>query len=255
MTGPEPIRSAALPPGHGFFTRQGGVSAGPFASLNCSLSGKDSRDAVLRNRALAAEAVGAAPDRLVGLTQVHGTNVVHVTDAWLPGAGPVADGMVTDRPGIALGIVTADCTPVLLADAAQGVIGAVHAGWRGAVAGAIEATVLAMLRLGARREHIGAAIGPCIRQTSYEVAADLRDAVLQADATHACFFADGRREGRWQFDLAGYCAARLAAAGIVAIDTIDADTAADEARFFSHRRRTLAGGGPIGHQISVIVLD
>jgi polyphenol oxidase len=252
---PDPIRSGVLSVAHGFFTRQGGVSGGPYASLNCSLSGGDSADAVLRNRAAAARALGAQPDRLVGLMQVHGQDVVTVTQPWAPGAGPRADAMVTDRPDIALGIITADCTPVLLADARAGVVGAAHAGWRGAVAGVIEATIAAMVRLGAQPASIAAAIGPCIHQQSYEVGADLRDAVLGHDAASARCFAAGRRDSRWQFDLPGYCACRLAAAGIHLIATIDADTAADEARFFSYRRRTLGGGGPIGHQVSIIALD
>ena len=238
-----------LPARHGFFTRAGGVSEGPYASLNCSLSGQDRRDAVLENRARAARAVGAAPECLVGLTQVHGAAVVTVTDAWPAGAGAQADAMVTGRTGIALGIVTADCAPVLFADEAAGVIGAAHAGWRGAVAGVLEATVAAMAALGADPARIVAAIGPCIGQDSYEVAGDLHAAV--ADAR---FFAEGRRAGHWQFDLAGYCAARLAAAGLRAVARVAADTAAEPDRFFSHRRRTLAGGGPIGHQISVVTL-
>ncbi len=198
-------------------------------------------------------AIGAAPGTLVGLTQVHGIAVTRVAAPWAPGAGPPADAMVTDRPGVALGIVTADCAPVLFADADAGVIGAAHAGWRGAVAGVLEATLAAMPQLGARPERIAAAIGPCIGQSSYEVAADLRDAVLARDADHARFFTDGR-PGHWQFDLAGYCAARLAAAGVGTVGRLAADTAAEPDRFFSHRRRTLAGGGPIGHQISVIAL-
>ena len=240
---------------HGFFTRQGGVSGGAYSSLNCSLSGGDQRDAVLENRTRAARAIGAAPDRLVGLTQVHAADVVEVSTSWPPGAGPRADAMVTSRPDIALGIVTADCVPVLFADTEACVAGAAHAGWRGAVAGVIEATVAAMVRLGARPDCITAAIGPCIRQASYEVAADLRDPILAQDPSSSRFFAPGQREARWQFDLPGYCTTRLNAAGIRDIATIDADTAADEARFFSHRRRTLGGGGPIGHQISIIVLD
>ncbi len=251
----EPLCSAALTAPHGFFTRLGGVSSGPYASLNCSLSGQDSREAVLENRARAARTIGAQPAGLVGLTQVHGPEVVHVTTPWRPGAGPPADALVTDRRGIALGIVTADCAPILFADLRAGVVAAAHAGWRGAIAGVIEATVAAMTRLGAHPATTTAAIGPCIRQDSYEVRGDLRDAVLAQDPAHGCFFAPGRREGRWQFDLPGYCAERLAAAGIRLVEIIEADTAADEARFFSHRRRTLAGGGPIGHQISIIALE
>jgi YfiH family protein len=252
---PEKLCSDGLAVPHGFFTRRGGVSRGPYASLNCSLSGGDAREAVLHNRASAARALGAQPDGLVGLTQVHGCDVVHVTAPWLPGAGPRADAMVTDRPDIALGIITADCAPNLLADSNAGVVAAAHAGWRGAVAGVIEATIAAMRRLGACPVSIAAAIGPCVRQHSYEVGADLRDAVLAQDAASDRFFAPGRRDSRWQFDLSGYCGARLAAAGVRAVSVIDADTAADEFTFFSYRRRTLGGGGPIGHQISIIALD
>lgn len=238
---------------HGFFTRQGGVSAGAYASLNCGLSTGDDRDAVIENRVRALGAVGGG--MLVGLMQVHGTDVVEVTEPWQPGAGPQADAMITRRPGVALGIVTADCAPILLADVDAGVVGAAHAGWRGAVAGVIEATATAMIGLGARPETISACVGPCIGQPSYEVGSDVYEAVVSHDMDHAEFLATGRREGRWQFDLAGYCAARLAGIGVRNVATIAADTAADEARFFSHRRRTLGGGGPIGHQISIIALN
>jgi polyphenol oxidase len=207
---------------------------------------------VLQNRARAARAIDADPTHLLGLTQVHGAKVIQITAPWRAGDGPRADAMVTDRPDIALGIITADCAPVLFADAVAGVIGAAHAGWRGAVTGVLEATLAAMVELGAQR--ITAVIGPCIHQASYEVGAELRDAVLARDAAHARFFAAGRRDNRWQFDLPDYCAARLAAAGIIAIDSIGIDTLADDDRFFSYRRRTLNGGGPIGHQISAIRL-
>ncbi|MEI7710920.1 MAG: peptidoglycan editing factor PgeF [Rhodospirillales bacterium] len=239
---------------HGFFTRRGGVSTGAFASLNCSLSSADDRAAVLENRARVARALGADPDRLLGLTQVHGHVVATANEPWTVGAGPRADAVVTDRPGLALGIVTADCAPVLFADTQAGVIGAAHAGWRGAVSGVIEATILAMIALGAKPVSIAAAVGPCIGQRSYEVGPDLCDAVLARDAADAVFFVPGRRDDRWQFDLPGYCAARLRAAGIGTVAEIGADTLVEEERFFSHRRRTLAGGGPIGHQISVIAL-
>lgn len=243
--------SPALGVRHGFFTRNGGVSQGPFASLNCSMSGADEREAVVENRARVARAVGADPATLMGATQVHGITVAQVDAAWAAGAGPRADALVTNRPGLALGIVTADCAPVLFADARAGVVAAAHAGWRGAADGILEAVVAAMQALGAT--SIRASVGPCIRQASYEVAADMRDAVLARDAAFARFFADGTRQDRWQFDLAGLCAARLAALG-VQVDVTDADTLPDTDRFFSHRRRTLAGGGPIGHQMSAIVL-
>ena len=249
MNTAEFLTSPALSARHGFFTRRGGVSTGPFASLNCSLSSPDDPAHVAENRARVARALNAPV--MVGLTQVHGIAVATVTEPWLPGQGPRADAMVTARPGIALGIITADCTPVLLHDPAAHVIGAVHAGWRGALAGALEAAIEAMLALGATRPGISAAIGPCIRQPSYEVSADLRDPVLARSPADASFFAQGRPD-HWQFDLAGYCAARLA--GLARVDTLDADTFADPDRFFSHRRRTLAKAGPIGHQISAIVL-
>lgn len=250
----ESLRAEPIAVSHGFFTRRGGVSTGPFASLNCSLSSADSRDAVLENRTRVARAIGADPDRLMGVTQVHGHDVATVTEPWPVGAGPRADAMVTDRAGLALGIVTADCAPILFIDAAAGVIGAAHAGWRGAVSGVIEATIAAMTLLGARSDTIAAAIGPCIGQPSYEVGPDLRDAVLGRSPADAIFFIPGQREDRWQFDLTGYCAARLRAAGVATVASLGADTLADEDRFFSHRRRTLRGEGPIGHQISAIAL-
>lgn len=251
-TDAEALTCAHLPARHGFFTRRGGVSTGPYASLNCGLSGGDQPEAVAENRARAARRVGAEPAALVGLTQVHGAAVVRVAEPWPPGAGPRADALVTDRPGVALGVVTADCAPVLLADPAAGVIGAVHAGWRGAVAGVLEAAVAEMAALGAAPGRIRAAVGPCIGRDSYEVGPDVRDAVLGRDPADARFFAPGRDETHWWFDLAGYCARRLR--GLAEVETLGADTAADEARFFSHRRRTLSGGGPIGHQLSAIVL-
>jgi YfiH family protein len=248
-----PMLSATPGIHHGFFTRLGGVSTGGFAALNCSLSGKDEVAAVRENRRRAMEALGLPGEALSGLKQVHGTGVVVVEEALPTEPLREGDAMVTRRPGLALGVVTADCAPVLFADAGAGVIGAAHAGWRGAVAGVLEATIEAMCVIGARRARIAAAIGPCIRQPSYEVAADLRDEVLARDARDARFFADGARADRWQFDLAGYCAARLESAG-VAQEVLPHDTLADEGRFFSHRRNTLAKGGPIGHQLSAIAL-
>jgi YfiH family protein len=190
--------------------------------------------------------------RLLGLTQVHGTHVVTAIEPWQAGQGELADAMVTDRPGLALGIVTADCAPVLFADSNGQIVGAAHAGWRGAVAGVLEATITAMTDLGAPAGSITAAIGPCIAPGSYEVGPDLRDAVLARSGSDARFFAAGRGENRWQFDLPGYCAARLRAAGVGRVIVMGVDTLAEDERFFSHRRRTLAKAGPIGHQISVI---
>ncbi len=236
---------------HGFFTRIGGVSSGPYASLNCSLSSADDRAAVIENRSRVAHAIGAEPIALMGVTQVHGIGVAVVDTPWALGEGPRADAMVTARAGIALGIITADCAPVLFADRAAGVVAAAHAGWRGALAGVLEATLDAMRALGAT--SIEAAIGPCIRQASYEVTADLRDAVISSDPANAAFFRDGRPD-HWQFDMAGFCLKRLTEAGAASVSLINADTMPDTERFFSHRRRTLAGGGPIGHQMSAIML-
>ena len=189
----ESVEVDLLPFPHGFFTRRGGVSTGPFASLNCSLSGPDNPDAVLENRGLVADSLGVARDRLLGCTQVHGIDVAEVTMPWAAGEGPRADAMVTRIPGMALGIVTADCAPILFADPAAGVVGAAHAGWRGAVAGVIEATLRAMMVLGAQKNQIKAAVGPCIGQESYEVASDLRDAVIAGAPGNARFFVDGDR--------------------------------------------------------------
>jgi YfiH family protein len=248
----ESLTAELIPVPHGFFTRRGGISTGPFASLNCSVSSPDDPAAVLENRARAARSLDTDPAGLLGLTQVHGNRVVTVTHPWQPGQGEKADAMVTDCAGLALGIVTADCAPVLFADAGCNIVGAAHAGWRGAVLGVLDATVAAMTALGASPGRIVAAIGPCIAQASYEVGADLRDSVLARSAADSGFFVPGLREARWQFDLAGYCAARLRAAGVGHVFVIGCDTLADEDRFFSHRRRTLAKAGPIGHQISVI---
>jgi YfiH family protein len=246
----EALFSPGLAGRHAFCTRRGGVSEGAYATLNCGLSGEDRPEHVRENRARAARAAGADPALLVGLYQVHGPDVVTVHERWGDDERPRADAMVTRTPGLALGVVTADCAPVLFADRAAGVVGAAHAGWRGAVAGVLEATVAAMEALGAERGRMVAAVGPCIGGRSYEVGPDLRGAVLKAGGDAGALFAESG-PGRWLFDLAGYCASRLAP--LCRVEGVSADTLADERRFFSHRRRTLAGGGPLGHQISVVV--
>lgn len=243
-----PFLTAGLDAPHGFFTRAGGVSHGPYGTLNCG-RGADDPQAVAENRARATRALGAAPGALRMVRQVHGTSVAHITEHTAPDAAHEADAMVTAHPGVVLGIVTADCAPVLFVDRRRRVVGAAHAGWRGACAGVLEATVVAMRDLGA--DAIEAAIGPCIHQQSYEVRADLRDAVIVGDPDHARFFTEGR-QGHWQFDLPGYCAARLEAVGVRSPLT-QFDTCAEPERFFSHRWRTVNGQGPGGHQISVIV--
>ena len=213
---------AALPGlRHGFFTRRGGVSEGPYASLNCSLSGQDDRDRVRENRRRAADALGLPAAALHGLTQVHGVAVAEVDAAgWAEGEGPAADAMVTRRPGVALGIVTGDCAPVLFADAEAGVVGAAHAGWRGAAAGVLEATVAAMERLGAPARGWPPRSAPASPRRATRSGRICATPCWRGTREDARFFAEGRREDRWQFDLAGYCAARLRALGLGAVEDV-----------------------------------
>lgn len=256
MTIAEHLTSPALEgTPHGFFTRRGGVSAGAFGTLNCSLNGRDEPAGVQENRRRCASVLGVSATALHGLHQVHGCEVAILgADPWPERARPRADGIVTARRGAALGIVTADCGPVLFADRAAGVIGACHAGWRGAVLGICEATVAAMRRLGAEPGRIVAVLGPCIRQPSYEVGPDLRTAVLDGNAGAERFLAPGRTNGRWQFDLPGYILARLSALGLAEVAEIGIDTLSEPARFFSYRRATLEASRPVGHQLSGIAL-
>ena len=238
---------------HGFLTRRGGVSSGLFASLNVGLGSSDDHAAVLENRrrAVAAVAPGAA---LVTLHQVHSATVVAVTSAFPNDQRPHADAMVTATPGLALGILTADCAPILLADAAAGVIGAAHSGWKGALADIGPATVAAMEALGARRDRIVAAIGPTIARASYEVDLPFRDRFCAADPAHEAFFAAGKL-GHCQYDLEGFIAARLAACGVRTVVALGVDTYKDEASWFSFRRTTHRGEPDYGRQLSVIALD
>ncbi len=247
----EAIRAAALGDvPHGFLGRRGGVSTGIHAGLNVGIGSSDEVEAVAENRARALAAVLPGGD-LATLYQVHSATVVTL-DA-VPDERPQADAMVTNRPGLALGILTADCAPVLLVDREAGVIGAAHAGWKGAVAGVTEATVAAMTELGARPDRIAAAIGPCIARASYEVDDGFRDRIAALDPANERFFADGRH-GHHRFDLEAYVASRLAAAGIGRIETLGLDTYADEARFFSYRRSTHRGEASYGRQIAIIGL-
>ncbi|MCB2101388.1 MAG: peptidoglycan editing factor PgeF [Rhodobacterales bacterium] len=237
---------------HGFLTRRGGVSGAPYDSLNRGLGSDDDPAAVGENRSRALARIGADGADLVTVSQVHSPNVVVVDDAWAPGEAPRADAMVTRRPGLALGILTADCAPVLLADAQAGVVGAAHAGWNGAVSGVLEAAVGAMEALGADRAAIHAAVGPCIHQPSYEVGPEFRDRFVAEDAANDRFFVPSDRPGHHRFDLPGYVAARLSALGLGAVEGSPADTCADAGRFFSYRRTTLNGGGDYGRLISII---
>jgi YfiH family protein len=240
-------RLAGLP--HGFLGRRGGVSQGLIAGLNVGHGAEDDSAAVAENRRRAVEAVlpGAS---LATVYQVHSPDVVEVRDPWPHDQRPRADAMVTNRRGLLLGIVTADCAPVLLADHRAAVIGAAHAGWRGARGGVLENTLAAMERLGAERSRIEAAIGPAIAQDSYEVDAAFRENFEPDDER---FFAPGR-EGHWQFDLEAYICRRLAAAGVVSCEPLGLDTYADEDRFFSYRRATHRGEPTYGRQFSLIGL-
>jgi YfiH family protein len=247
---PEVIRCqalAAVP--HGFLGRRGGVSTGVVAGLNVGLGAGDDEGAVTENRGRAVAAVlpGA---QLATVYQVHSADAVTVVRPWPNAERPRADAMATDRPGVLLGVVTADCAPVLLADLEAGVVGAAHAGWRGAHGGVLEAAIGEMVGLGAARQRIVAAIGPAIGQASYEVDEAFRAHFGEADQA---FFASGRR-GHWQFDLAGYVAARLARAGVGTVERLGLDTYADAERFFSYRRATHRGEPAYGRQISLIGL-
>jgi YfiH family protein len=239
---------------HGFFTREGGVSEGVFATLNCSFGSGDDPAKVAENRRRAMDRLSLPPDRLVVCHQVHGSEVVLVDHVWPHVERPRADAMVTRTAGIALGLLTADCAPILFADAEAGIIGAAHAGWRGAVGGVLAATVDAMRRAGARPERIAAAIGPCIGRDSYEVGPEFPAPFLAQAAENARFFRAAPRPGHFFFDLPSYVAARLRTLGITRIEASDGDTAAEPARFFSYRRKCLSGEAQFGHALSAICL-
>lgn len=236
---------------HGFFTRRGGVSSGIYASLNLGRGSADAPEAVEINRTRCLTALGAGA--LVTNYQVHGARVVLATGA-ADDRAHRADALVSRVPGLALGILTADCVPVLFADEAAGVVGAAHAGWRGTAAGVLEATVEAMAGQGAAPAQIRAAVGPAIAQPSYQVGADVRAAFLEADADAARFFRPDAAEGKFRFDLPGAVAARLTAVGLAAVERFDLDTYADEARFFSYRRATHRAEQDYGRQLSAILL-
>jgi polyphenol oxidase len=238
--------------GHGFFGRPGGVSSGVYAGLNCGPGSGDERTAVDENRRRALAALGGTS--LVTCYQVHSATVVTVTAPWQIGAAPHADAMATAVPGIALGILTADCAPVLLSDPDNGVIGAAHAGWKGAIGGVTDSVIAAMEGLGAERTQITAAIGPCIAQQSYEVSAAFRDGFLSASQDNAAYFAPGDRDGHFRFALESYVAMRLAACGVANVTRLSADTYARPDDFFSFRRATHRGESDYGRDLSAIVL-
>lgn len=239
---------------HAFFTRRGGVSGGLYESLNCGLGSGDATESVARNRGIAMKQLGLSADRLVTCYQIHSTTVITVERPWPRRATPRADGMVTRVPYIALGVLTADCAPILFRDPAANVIGAAHGGWRGALGGIVEATIERMEAIGAERGRIRAAIGPCIARGSYEVGPEFPQQFLAADTASASYFAPALRTGHFMFDLPGYIEYRLACAGIGSVQRADRDTVAEEERFFSYRRSCLRGEPAYGRGLSAIVI-
>jgi YfiH family protein len=248
------VRAAALDGvPHGFFGRKGGLSTGEVAGLNCGTGSGDDPVIVEANRRLAADAIlPGAP--LASVYQIHSPTAVIVTEAMPHADRPRADALVTDRPGLLLGIVTADCAPILLADAEAGVVGAAHAGWRGAMAGVTDQAIAAMISLGARVERISAAVGPCLARASFEVGHEFPEPLLNDDPDNERFFSEGPN-GKPHFDLEAYIVARLAAAGIRRIEAVGLDTYALEDRYYSYRRATHRGDPTYGRQISLIGLS
>ena len=240
---------------HLFFTSKGGVSTGIYSSLNCGPGSDDELENVINNRARAMAALGLEPEALLTVHQYHSPDVVHVTEPWTLENLPKADGMVTTETGIALGVLAADCAPVLFADKDGGVIGACHSGWKGALGGVIDSTVSLMVDLGARHDRIAAAVGPCIGQKSYEVGAEFRSSFMESGIGNSRFFIEGKNEGKFHFDLGGYVRYRLEEAGVQSIDVLGLDTYTDPDRFFSYRRTTHKNEPDYGRQLSAIVLE
>jgi YfiH family protein len=239
---------------HAFFTREGGVSEGLYASLNAGVGSNDDPAKVAENRARMAKAVGVTPERFLTAYQIHSPDVVVAETPWSSAERPRADAIVTRVPGLAVGVSTADCGPVLFADPQARIIGAAHAGWRGAVSGVLEATLAAMERLGAQRARVTAAIGPMISQRNYEVGDDLIAQFSREDPDNARFFAAGR-PGHAQFDLPGFIAARLARAGVAQVEDLAACTYADPRRFYSFRRTTHRGEPDYGRHVNAIAIS
>ena len=239
---------------HAFFTRCGGVSEGLFGSLNCGFGSGDSQQSVALNRELAMARLGLSADRLVTCRQIHSVTVVTAERPWHREEAPSADGLVTSVPGVALGVLTADCAAILFHDPVAGVIGAAHGGWRGALGGIVEAMIGRMEALGAESTRVRAAIGPCIGPASYEVGAEFSRAFLDDDPGNGRWFAPVLREGHFLFDLAGYIAERLVRGGVGRVDIAGNDTVAEEDRFFSYRRACLRGERSYGRGLSAIAL-
>ncbi len=238
---------------HGFFTRKGGRSIGLYDSLNCGLGSADDREPVLANRALVAGHLGVKDGHLATPHQVHSPDVLVVDKPWARNERPVADAVVTRTPGLAIGVLTADCGPVLFADAKAGIVGAAHAGWKGATGGVLENTIAAMESLGAQRENIIATLGPTISQRNYEVGPEFVERLLTLDKTNERYLAPSGKSGHASFDLPGYIVTRLEKAGTQARWTGQC-TYADEPRFYSYRRTTHRGEPDYGRQISCILI-
>lgn len=239
---------------HAFFTRTGGVSQGVYATCNVGFGSGDAPAAVQENRARCIQRLELTPDRLVTCNQVHSSDAVIVDAPWAPGDAPRADGMATSAVGLALGILSADCAPVLFADTRAKVIGAAHAGWRGAQGGVLEATLKAMGQLGSRPRDVVAAIGPCIAQRSYEVGPEFPDPIIAEDPVNRDYFAQSPKPGHWLFDLSGYITKRLGDAGVGLIQRCPNDTFVEEDRFYSYRRTRLRGEADYGRGLSAIVM-
>ena len=239
---------------HGFFTRSGGVSHGVYATLNGGTGSNDAPDNVEENRARMAIALGVTPDRFLTAYQIHSPDVVVVEEPWTHDRRPRADAIVTRLPRLAIGVSTADCGPLLFADAEAHVIAAAHAGWRGALAGVIEAAIAAMEKLGAERSRIATALGPTIRQPNYEVGSEFVERFLAADADNKRFFKPSTSSGHAMFDLGGYIAERLQRAGITNFEDLGLCTYAEPERFFSYRRTTKLGEPDYGRHINAIAL-
>jgi polyphenol oxidase len=244
------VSLGAMP--HGFFGRRGGISVGELAGLNVGYGSHDDREAIDGNRRLAIAAILPEAELAI-LHQVHSAEAIHAEHPWPQAERPRADGMVTDTPNLLLGILTADCAPVLFADHEGVVIGAAHAGWRGALAGVTDATIAAMEQLGSRRENIHAAVGPCIGQPSYEVDEAFRARFLEDDVDNRRFFVDGPA-GKPHFDLEAYVVHRLILAGIGEIEALNLDTYGDPDHFYSYRRATHLGQKDYGRQLSAIAI-
>lgn len=249
-----PALSASANVRHAFFTREGGVSQGIYQSLNGGIGSHDAPENVRENRARMAAAVGVAPTHLVSCYQVHSPDVIVAQTPWTRENAPRADALVTRVPGLAIGITTADCGPVLFADGTAGVIGAAHAGWKGALTGVLEATIGAMEKLGAMRSRIRAAIGPLIRQPNYEVGPEFVERFKAADATNERFFQPAARNDHAMFDLPGFIKARLERAEIAGVDDLGLCTYAEPDRFFSYRRTTHRGEPDYGRHVNAIAL-